>query len=95
MQRPLFLFGFLCLLTLGLYFGFDAFPWFDRPTSFVVLFVVSVMMSGVLLVRLIARAKSAQSLTGTLFALFGVLCLSGLNGFILLMGGLGRDVHFT
>ena len=88
MQRPLFLFGFLCLITFSLYFGLEAFPWFDRPTSFVVLFVISVMTSSVLFVRLIVRAKSAQSLTGTLLALFGVLCLSGLNGFILLIGGL-------
>ena len=88
MRHPLFLFGFLCLITLGLYFGFDEFPWFDRPTSFVGLFLVSVICSSVLFVRLIARAKSRQSLTGTLLALFGVLCLSGLNGFILFIGRL-------
>lgn len=62
---PLLIMTGLILLTLGLYFVFDAFPTLDRPTSFAAL---SFLSFGAMLLILTDGARRAKSGTGVIWS---------------------------
>ncbi|RHB50590.1 hypothetical protein [Exiguobacterium sp. AM39-5BH] len=70
---PLLMMTGLILLTLGLFFVFDAFPTLDRPTSFAVLSFLSFGAILLILTDGIRRAKSGTGVIWSYIALAGTL----------------------
>lgn len=70
---PLLMMTGLILLTLGLFFVFDAFPTLDRPTSFAVLSFLSFGAILLILTDGIRWAKSGTGVIWSYIALAGTL----------------------
>lgn len=83
---PLLIMTGLILLTLGLYFVFDAFPTLDRPTSFAALSFLSFGTMLLILTDGVRRAKSGTGVIWSYLALAGTLFVTMFNVSVWIIG---------
>lgn len=83
---PLLIMTGLTVLTLGLYFVFDAFPTLDRPTSFAALSFFSFGAMLLILADGVRRAKSGTGVAWSYIALAGTLFVTIFNVSVWVIG---------
>ncbi|MFY9945056.1 MAG: hypothetical protein WAL07_03270 [Exiguobacterium chiriqhucha] len=83
---PILIMTGLTVLTLGLYFVFDAFPTLDRPTSFAALSFLSFGAMLLILTDGVRRTKSGTGVVWSYIALTSALFVTIFNVSVWIIG---------
>lgn len=78
----------LGFLTYMLYFVVYSFPLLDRPASFVLLIIVSVIVLLFVLIDSVRKANAGTTIRWNALAIFGTILLTALTGLVSFMGWL-------